>query len=381
MSKEVYLNMSYPINTDRTKPWNSLPELPIDSSLYLDIDILTQLGNTKAALGRLQGRSIAIPNQGLLVNSISLQEAKASSAIENIFTTDDELYKAYSEENVGQVDGPAKEILYYREALWEGYQYLQGDQIIDRGYFVKMYRIVSQFSDGIRSPIAQVVIKEGGSGPNAGKVFYTPPRGTGIVEAKMDNLIEFLNDEVKYPVDPLLKMAIGHYQFEAIHPFRDGNGRTGRIFNIHYLTKKGLLDYPILYLSKYIMENKDDYYAGLSGITQRGSWKNWLMFMLKAVEVTSNITYEKINDIISAKEAIMEAVSTSTDIQRPDSLVSVIFTQPFTRVQHLVKRGIYAENTARKYLEQLKEMGVLEKRSVGKGHYYLNLELYRILSE
>lgn len=373
--------MSYPINTDRTKPWNSLPELPIDSSLYLDIDIFTQLGNTKAALGRLQGRSIAIPNQGLLVNSISLQEAKASSAIENIFTTDDELYKAYSEENVGQVEGPAKEILYYREALWEGYQYLQGDQIIDKGYFVKMYRIVSQFSDGIRSPIAQVVIKEGGSGPNAGKVFYTPPRGTGIVEAKMDNLIEFLNDEVKYPIDPLLKMAIGHYQFEAIHPFRDGNGRTGRIFNIHYLTKKGLLDYPILYLSKYIMENKDDYYAGLSGITQRGSWKNWLLFMLKAIEVTSNITYEKINDIISAKEAIMEAVSTSTDIQRPDSLVSVIFTQPFTRVQHLVKRGIYAENTARKYLEQLTEMGVLEKRSVGKGHYYLNLELYRILSE
>jgi Fic family protein len=379
--KVLYLDMAIKINPDRTKPWNSLPELPIDSSIYLDVDILLQLGNSKAALARLQGRSIAIPNQGLLINSISLQEAKASSAIENIFTTDDELYKAYSEENVGQVNGPAKEILYYREALWEGHQYLQEDGTIDIEYFVKMYRIVSQFNDGIRPPVAQVVIKEGGSGPNAGKVFYTPPRGAGIIEAKMNNLITFLNDEVNYPLDPLLKMAIGHYQFEAIHPFRDGNGRTGRIFNINYLTKKGLLDYPILFLSKYIMQNKEEYYAGLAGITQRGSWKNWLLYMLKAVEVTANITYDKINDIIAAKEAITEAVMADTDIQRPDSLISSIFTQPFTRVQHLVKAGIYAENTARKYLDLLTGMGVLEKRTVGKGHYFLNLELYRILSE
>lgn len=373
--------MAIMINPDRTKPWNSLPELPIDPSIYLDVDILLQLGNSKAALARLQGRSIAIPNQGLLINSISLQEAKASSAIENIFTTDDELYKAYSEENVGQVNGPAKEILYYREALWEGHQYLQEDGAIDIEYFVKMYRIVSQFNDGIRPPVAQVVIKEGGSGPNAGKVFYTPPRGAGIIEAKMNNLITFLNDEVNYPLDPLLKMAIGHYQFEAIHPFRDGNGRTGRIFNINYLTTKGLLDYPILFLSKYIMQNKEEYYAGLAGITQRGSWKNWLLYMLKAVEVTANITYDKINDIIAAKEAITEAVMADTDIQRPDPLISSIFTQPFTRVQHLVKAGIYAENTARKYLDILTGMGILEKRTVGKGHYFLNLELYRILSE
>ncbi len=127
-------------------------------------------------------------------------------------------------------------------------------------------------------------------------------------------------------------MAIGHYQFEAIHPFRDGNGRTGRIFNINYLTKKGLLDYPILFLSRYILENKEDYYAGLSGITQRGSWKNWLLYMLKAVEITSNLTYNKINDIIAAKDAILSAVAADTDIQRPESLVNAIFTQPFTRV-------------------------------------------------
>ncbi|RYE04261.1 MAG: Fic family protein, partial [Rickettsiaceae bacterium] len=155
--------MPYKVNPDRNVPWNALPELSIDKHLYEDVEIYSQLGNAKAALGRLQGRSIVIPNQGLLINSISLQEAKASSAIENIFTTDDELYQAYSEEQIQQLNGPSKEILYYREALWEGYAYLKEDQIFDENYFVKMYRIVSQFNDGIRTPIAQIVIKEGGT--------------------------------------------------------------------------------------------------------------------------------------------------------------------------------------------------------------------------
>ncbi|WP_228099183.1 Fic family protein [Pedobacter sp. MC2016-24] len=373
--------MPYPINSDRNKPWNNLPLLPIDKDLYEDIQVFAQLGNAKAALGRLQGRSIAIPNQGLLINSISLQEAKASNAIENIFTTDDELYKAYSEQQHKQLEGPAKEILNYREALWLGYEYLQGDQSFDEAYFIKMYRTVSQFNDGIRPAVAQIYIKEGGSGPNAGKASYTPPRGPGILEEKLANLIDFLNDDQQYQLDPLLKMAIGHYQFEAIHPFRDGNGRTGRIFNIHYLTKKGLLDYPILFLSRYIMDNKEDYYATLSGIAQKGNWKNWLLFMLKAVEITANLTYNKINDIISAKDAILEAIVAQNNISRPESLVSTLFTEPFTRVKHLTERGLYAENTARKYLDELSVMGILEKRMIQGNSYYLNLELYRILSE
>ena len=372
--------MAYLINPDRTKPWNDLPELPIDKILYEDIDIYRQLGESKAALARLQGRSIAIPNQAMLINSISLQEAKASSAVENIFTTDDELYKAYSENPTSELQGPTKEILNYRKALWIGYDHLKQHDF-DENYFVKMYRIVSQFNDGIRNPIAQVYIKEGGSGPNAGAVFYTPPRGKGIIEAKFQNLLEFLNDDKKYPLDPLLKMAIGHFQFEAIHPFRDGNGRTGRIFNIHYLTKKGLLDYPILFLSRYIIDNKEDYYGGLSGITQRGSWKKWLLYLLKAVEVTANITFYKINDIISAKDAILEAIMDDNEISRPESLVDALFTQPFTKVKHLTDRKLFAENTARKYLNKLSDMGVLEKRIMQGNSYYLNLELYRILSE
>lgn len=370
--------MAYRINPDRNKPWNDLPELPIDTEIYQKVAIYEQMGNAKAALGRLQGRSIVIPNQGLLINSISLQEAKASSAIENIFTTDDELYKAYSQDQKLPT-GPAKEVLNYREALWSGYEHLQGDQQVDMDYFVQVYRVVTGYNDGIRPPVAQVYIKQGGTGPNAGKAFYTPPRGVGIVEAKMRNLIDFLNDDESYPLDPLLKMAVGHFQFEAIHPFRDGNGRAGRIFNIHYLAKKGLLDYPILYLSRYILENKEEYYAGLSGITQRGSWDKWLLYILKAVEATANMTYNKINDIVQAKDAIQQFIETETDFSRPDILVNALFTQPFTRVRHLQPE--YAENTARKYLDRLAEMNILEKRMISGSAYYLNLELYRILSE
>ncbi|HEY4326413.1 MAG TPA: Fic family protein [Mucilaginibacter sp.] len=373
--------MPYRVNPDRTQPWNQLPDVPPDREYYEDVEILLQLGNAKAALGRLQGRSIVIPNQGLLINSISLQEAKASSAIENIFTTDDELYKAYSEQQTAPMPGPAKEILNYRQALWTGYDYLSGDQLFDENYFISIYHVVSQFNDGIRTPVAQIYIKEGGAGPNAGKAFYTPPRGKGIVEAKLANLINFLNDDAAYPIDPLLKMAIGHFQFEAIHPFRDGNGRTGRIFNIHYLTRKGLLDYPILFMSRYIMEHKEDYYASLAGITQRGQWKDWLLFMLKTVESTANLTYSKINDIIATKDAIAGVITTETRIARPESLANALFTQPFTKVKHLTEKGLYAENTARNYLEQLTEMGILEKRVIQGNYYYLNLELYRILSE
>src|SRR5476649_2160652 len=151
--------MAYRVNPDRSTPWNNLPELPIDPELYQSVVIYEQLGNAKAALGRLQGRSIVIPNQGLLINSISLQEAKASSAIENIFTTDDELYKAYSQDQIQQLTGPSKEVLYYREALWEGYTYLKEEQVFDENYFVKMYRIVSQFNDGIRTSIARSLSK------------------------------------------------------------------------------------------------------------------------------------------------------------------------------------------------------------------------------
>ncbi len=379
MSENQFPN--YQINPDREKPWNELPLLPIDDSLYRTIGIYEHLAEAKAALARLHGRSIAIPNQGLLINTISLQEAKASSEIENIFTTDDELYKAYSSNKIEETSGPIKEVLHYREALWKGFEYMKQKEAFDIEYLIEMYREIKEARDGIRPPFTSVLIRKGGSGPLAGQTIYTPPRGEGILEDKLTNLLAFMNDDHTYPVDPILKMAIGHFQFEAIHPFRDGNGRSGRVFNIHYLTHKGLLDFPILFLSKYIIDNKDAYYHTLAGVSQRGDWKSWITYILKAVEVTANLTFQKINDIIKAKENIYQAVHLHSDVRKVDQLIAVLFQQPFSTVKHFTSAKIYAENTARNYLNQLVEMGVLEKRTINGHHYYLNIDLYNILSD
>lgn len=371
----------YPINPDRNTPWNDLPLLPIKSELYNTIEILEKLGDAKAALARLHGRSAVIPNQGLLVNAISLQEAKISSEIENIFTTDDELYRAFSDQNAG-ANGASKEVLRYREALWSGYNYLKDKGKYDINYFIQVFHEIKETSEGIRPAFLNTTIKQGGSGPNAGKVIYTPPRGENVIQDKLENLVRFLNDDRQYKIDHILKMAIAHYQLEAIHPFRDGNGRAGRVFNINYLTSKDLLDIPILFLSRYILDNKDEYYSGLMGVSQRGSWKKWILFMLRAVENTSNITFHKINDIVSAKDSILEYVKNDKrKFRNPESLVTSLFTQPFIKVKHLVNEGIYSENTARDYLNNLCDMRVLEKKEIEGHHYYLNLELYRILSE
>lgn len=371
----------YPINPDRIIPWNNLPDLPIRKELYYTTEVLEKLGEAKAALALLQGRSAVIPNQGLLINTISLQEAKLSSEIENIFTTDDELYRAYSDgKNI--VTSPSKEVVKYREALWSGYEYLKAADAFNEDYFIKMYQVILDTKDDIRPDFVNTIIRQSGTGPNAGKVIYTPPRGQKLIKEKLDNLITFLNNDIDIKIDPLLKMIIGHYQFEVIHPFRDGNGRTGRIFNIHYLTHKGLLDYPILFISRFILEHKSEYYDGLAGISQRGNWREWILFMLTAIEQTSLLTYHKINDIVSSKDAILEyIINADKNFKTPELLLDAIFTQPFTKVKHLVDAGIYSENTARDYLNHMSDMQILEKKNIEGHHYYLNRELHRILAE
>ncbi|MDZ7692514.1 MAG: Fic family protein [Balneolaceae bacterium] len=371
----------YRVNPDRNEPWNDLPELPIHEELYRRVEIYEQLGKAKEALALLAGRSAAIPNQALLINSITLQEAKDSSAIENVLTTTDDLYQAFSDYKFDDtVPAGTKEVLRYREAIWEGHEYLQEQGQFDINYFVRLYQEIKETSDEIRPPFAQTYIRQGGSGPNAGKRLYTPPKGKGILEEKLQNLVKFLNDDSIPPHDPLLKMAIAHFQFEAIHPFRDGNGRAGRILNIHYLVFAGLLELPILYLSRYIIEHKQEYYDTLAGVSQRGAWEDWLLYMLRAVESTARLTYQKVNDILSAKDEVLKAVKNETSLRRPAQLINAIFAQPYTKVNHLTDRGIYAENTARNYLNKLVDLGVLEKKQQKGKHYYLNLELERILS-
>lgn len=374
-------NPLYPINPDRTQPWNDLPDLPIAPELYRDVEIYEQLGQAKEALALLTGRSIAIPNPAMLINSITLQEAKVSSEIENVFTTDDELYKAVSDTtNDHEASASTKEVLRYREALWDGHHYLKEHGTFDRDYFIRLYRIIQESGDGIRPPFARTFIRMGGTGPNAGKPAFTPPRGKGVVESKLDNLIEFLNSPESEPADPLLKMCVAHYQFEVIHPFRDGNGRVGRIMNIHIVTRDSQLDLPILYLSRYILEHKQDYYEYLAGVSRAGNWKEWILFMLKAVEWTSSLTLRKVNDIIETREEILQVIREQTDIRRPEHLAEAIFTQPYTKVAHLTDRGLYAENTARNYLNELAGLQVLEKKEIKGRHYYINPALTEILA-
>ena len=291
---------------DRNIPYNNLPFLPPPTEIENDVEVLRKLVSASRALASVNNSVLRLPNPSMLINTIALQEAKASTAIENIFTTEDELYKAISNSLQEDKANPAtKEVLRYREALWEGFKSIEKKEKINDKIFIELFRQIKNTSAGIRPPQAQIVIKRGQSEFRAGEIIYTPPRGPGIIEKLLDNLIEYLNDDEKYNADPLIKMCVAHYQFEAIHPFQDGNGRTGRIFNLLYLVNKNLLSQPTLYLSKFIIVHKDDYYYKLGSVTQRGAWKEWILYMLEAVEKTSLLTNSLIIDIINQMNATL----------------------------------------------------------------------------
>ena len=370
---------------DRNIPYNQLPSLPPATELYSDEEVLDKLMLASRRLAELKGLASTLPNQSIFVNTIALREAKASSAIENIFTTDDELYRSlsYQEDDYLEDDyleGPAKEILHYRQALWKGFKDIAANKSMTLGTVIDIYREVKLTQDGIRPYQAEVVIKKRGWGSLVAETVYTPPRGKGVVEKKMTELLEFLNDDVRFPIDPLLKMAMAHYQFEAIHPFRDGNGRTGRILCILYLIQKQLLDLPILYLSAYILQNKDEYYQRLNSITGTQLWKPWIVYMLEAVSQTAEYTTDKILRI----KTLMEKTRTimlenKMPIARMD--VPKLFEQPYIRPKNLLSDKIKSINTAKKYLSQLEIQGVLSKERVGKEFIWFNTSLMEILSD
>ena len=352
------------------KPYNELPKLPPKADLETS-RVLKAAISANRKLAELKGKAGVIPNQSILINSLILQEAKASSEIENVITTNDKLFEAFSAGDKNH-DPQTKEVLRYREALWTGFNQLKNRPLTTK-LFLDIVQTIKQNNAGIRSTTGTVI-----ANPASGKVIYTPPEGEQLIRDLLNNLEQFIheNDDL----DPLIKMAIIHYQFEAIHPFRDANGRAGRIINIHYIAKAGLIDLPILFLSRYIIEHKQEYYDTLAGVSQRGDWQSWLLYMLRAVESTARLTFDKVNDILNAKQAVLEAIQEETTFQRPDQLVDAICTQPFTKVRHLTDAGLYAENTARSYLNELAEMGVLEKKQIKGRHYYQNRELEQILS-
>ena len=365
---------------DRAVPYNSLPSLPPSEECFQDEEIHTLLTSASRELAELKGIAAMLPNQSIFINTITLREAKASSAIENIFTTDDELYKALAYQDEESVQGPAKEILHYREALWEGFKSIKEEGGISVDSLISIYRRIKQTYDGIRPYQAEIVIKKRGWGSLVGETVYTPPRGKGVVEKMLADLVDFLNDDQgKYKIDPLLKMAMAHYQFEAIHPFRDGNGRTGRILCILYLIDKGLLDMPILYLSSYIIQNKEHYSYALSAVTGTQNWKEWLSFMLNAVIQTSIFTKYKIEQIRSLMARTEQLLQTHKSfLSKID--IAKLFEQPYIRPKNLMSERIKSVNTAKKYLSELESIGILAKNKVGREYVWFNTELLDILS-
>ncbi len=322
-----------------------------------------------------------LPNPYILVNTISLQEAKTSTEIENIFTTEDELYKAVSDnKSEEKADLAAKEILRYREALWAGYHAVKETKTLNLQSVLSIFRKIKNTTPGIRPPQANVVIKRGQSELRPGEVVYTPPRGNDIVERLVENLIIYLNDDINYPTDPLIKMCIAHYQFEAIHPFHDGNGRTGRIISLIYLVQTGLLNQPVLYLSKYIIVNKSDYYFNLGAVTQLGSWKNWILFMLDAVENTSALTNNLINDIIQQMDSTL-TYGKSKIRWYTKEVNEAIFSQPYIKPKIIGNvLGRSSRTTLSKLMDELVAAKILTPKKTGSEVYYLNDDLIRILA-
>ena len=350
------------------QPFNDLPLLPPGKDSWESFALYNQLAEARAALAELKGRAPVIPNPKMLINTLVLQEAKDSSSIENIFTSSDNLYKAFSSSTIIP-DAQTKEVLRYRQALWNAWQKLQKGGIT-LALVEEIYQTIKEKNDGIRDSPVYI--------GNRMKVVYTPPCCKEVLTEKLQNWLDFALSATD--IDPLIKMAILHYQFEAIHPFSDGNGRTGRVLNVLYICLNNLLDQPILYLSKYINDNKGDYYRYLAGVTEQGNWSDWILFNLKAITQTALFTLDKINAIHQLFIATIERVKTERPKIYSYELIELLFHQPYCKISMIVDSGIAARNTASKYLIELEKLGVLSTEKSGNEILYLNVELFKLLT-
>ena len=350
---------------DRLQPYNDLPLLPPATELETRA-VLKQAISTNRILANLRGLAAQIPNQGVLINSIVLQEARLSSEIENIVTTNDELYRADADAD-GKTDAHTKEVLRYRQALNFGFKEL-AQRPLTTNLFIDLVRIIKEVDFGVRR-VPGTALKNA-----QGEVVYTPPVGEAVIRDKLANLEQFIHADDG--LDPLVKMAVMHYQFEAIHPFEDGNGRTGRILNLLYLVECGLLDIPVLFLSRYIIANKAGYYDGLRGVTERQDWENWILYMLRAVESTAQQTFDQVTRIRVLMEQVRERVQKEAPGIYSKDLVEVIFRHPYTKIQFLVDAGIAKRQTASTYLQTLAGLGLLRPSKHGREMYYINEALF-----
>ena len=328
---------------DPKRPFNDLPVLPPEISL--SAKVYNKAITANRALAELKGIADIIPNQSVILNSLILREAQDSSKIENIITTQDDLFRAFSAEKSDQ--NPAvKEVMNYREALWKGFEVIKQKTFITTNIINKVQELLIRNNAGIRSQPGTILKND-----RTGEIIYTPPYGKGVIESKLKNLEKYIN--IKDDTDPLIKMAIAHYQFESIHPYYDGNGRTGRILNVLYLIQQELLELPILYLSSYIINHRSDYYQELSAVRNEQKWENWILYMLEAVEDTSKDTIITIKSIRKLLDETIEKVKAELPKIYSKELVEVLFHQPYCKIAHLVENKIVTRFAASKYLKLL----------------------------
>ncbi|WP_457745151.1 Fic family protein [Sulfurimonas sp.] len=349
--------------------------IPALLPLQIDLEskaILKKLVIANKALAELKGLAHTIPNQSILINALALQEAKDSSEIENIVTTHDELYRSIV--STSNISNAAKEVKRYREALYFGYEKIKDKKLLLKRDIVSMQGILEENNAGIRTQ-SGTALKNAATG----EVVYMPPQEYNTIQNLMDNLEQYINNADLDDNDPLVKMAIIHYQFEAIHPFYDGNGRTGRIINILYLILNDLLDVPILYLSSYIIRTKEDYYRLLTTVRTENSWEEWILYILEGIKQIAIESIEKIKDIRGLiQETKVELRDKLPKLYSKD-LLEILFKHPYTKIGFLVDELGVTRKTASLHLKAIKEVGILESEKIGRDVYFINKKLFNVL--
>ncbi len=336
-------------------------------------EILKKTANAHRYLAELKSVSASIPNQGVLINTLSLQEAKDSSAIENIITTQDDLYK---EELFPEYTSniAAKEVSNYVAALKTGFELVNTHSMLTNNHILEIQSRLENNQAGFRR-LPGTELKN----DQTGETVYTPPQNADMILKLMSNLEQIINDDALFGIDPLIKMAVIHYQFESIHPFYDGNGRTGRIINVLYLVLKELLDIPVLYLSRYIVQTKSEYYQRLQDVRDSDAWSEWILYMLDGVEQTSQQTIDMVHQISAALMDYKHRIRNEFRFYSQD-LINNLFSHPYTRIELLQKDLQVSRLTATKYLDNLNDAGFLQKHKIGRHNYYVNNALLGILS-
>lgn len=351
-----------------------IPTLPLPYDLET-VAVLKQLNRANKKLAELKGIARTIPNENILISMLALQEARDSSAVENIVTTQDDLYQAGVSDNIRIINPATKEVLRYREAIFEGFEMVRKNKILSNNVIKKVQEKVKQNNAGFLVSPSKALVNQ-----SDGRVIYTPPQDINEVNEKMSNLEAFINDQELSNLDPLIKMAIIHHQFESIHPFGDGNGRTGRIVNILYLVITDLLDLPILYLSRYITHHKGEYYHLIQAIRDKNTdnakeWVEWILFILKGVEETAGNTIELVKGISHLMAEYKNVLRPIFDKAYKHELINNLFFHPYTKIEYMQHDMMVQRKTAAKYLDKIVETGLLEKVKKGRENYYINVKL------